>query len=107
MFTIASVIGDKTNNQFREELIAYVVQSTVYKALLIFFYSRVCLVCDFIFDVYNQYTFDGTHNLSTDLQTECNRFLSSQFMCSGFVHTVAVTSCILHYTLYLKTSNLN
>lgn len=31
-----SVIGDKTNNQFREELIAYVVQSTVYKALLIF-----------------------------------------------------------------------
>lgn len=39
MFTIASVIGDKTNNQFREELIAriYVVQSTVYKSFLLIF----------------------------------------------------------------------
>lgn len=63
MFTIASVIGDKTNNQFREELIAYVVQSTVYKALLIFFIREyVWFVISFSMFIINIHSM-VTHNI--------------------------------------------
>lgn len=61
----------------REELIAYVVQSTVYKSFTLFCFSGVlCLVSDFIFfDVYIQYgrLLMVQNSVRTKIQTECGR----------------------------------